>query len=49
MKSVFLGIPVRYQLSGNGAVSYNSHGINFITYFRPNKDIKDWLNAASFT
>lgn len=32
--------PSGYQLSGNGAVSYNSHGINFFTDFRPNKDIR---------
>lgn len=31
--------PSGYQLSGNGAVSYSSHGINFFTDFRPNKDI----------
>lgn len=42
MKSVFVGrvSSSGYQLSGNGAVSYNSHGINFFTDFRPNKDIR---------
>lgn len=32
--------PSGYQLSGNGAVSYNSHGISFFTDFRPDKDIR---------
>lgn len=32
--------PSGYQLSGNGAVSYNSHGIIFFTDFRPYKDIR---------
>jgi len=48
MKTLFLGrvSPFGYQLSGNGAVSHSS-GINLITDFRPNKGIKDRLNAAS--